>query len=69
VSEQFYADARLCDRLFRDRAEAGRGSIFPQELPLLLALGGLRVVDRYGDWSRTPFRAEAALQVCIGEAG
>src|SRR3954449_9387838 len=29
-------------------------SIFPQELPLLLSLGGLRVVDRFGDCSRAP---------------
>lgn len=29
-------------------------SIFPQELPLLLALGGLRVLERFGDWSRGP---------------
>ena len=27
-------------------------SIFPQELPLLLSLGGLRAVERFGDWSR-----------------
>lgn len=42
-------------------------SIFPQELPLLLALGGLRVVERFGDWSRAPFTADAALQLCICE--
>lgn len=40
-------------------------SIFPQELPMLLALGGLRIVDRFGDWSRAPFTADAALQLCI----
>ena len=27
-------------------------SIFPQELPPRLSLGGLRVVERFGDWSR-----------------
>jgi SAM-dependent methyltransferase len=37
-------------------------SIFPQELPLLISLGGLQLVERFGDWSRTPFSAEAALQ-------
>jgi SAM-dependent methyltransferase len=42
-------------------------SIFPQELPLLLALGGLRVVERYGDWSRTPFTSDAALQLYVCE--
>lgn len=40
-------------------------SIFPQELPLLLALGGLRVVERFGDWSRGPFTAAAPLQVYV----
>ena len=43
-------------------------SIFPQELPLLLSLGGLRVVERFGDWSRSPFTAEAALQLYICES-
>jgi SAM-dependent methyltransferase len=44
-------------------------SIFPQELPLLLSLGGLRVVERFGDWSRAPFTADAALQLVICESG
>ena len=43
-------------------------SIFPQELPLLLTIGGLRVVERYGDWSRTPFTSDAALQLYVCEA-
>jgi SAM-dependent methyltransferase len=43
-------------------------SIFPQELPLLLSLGGLRVVERFGDWSRAPFTADAALQLVICES-
>jgi SAM-dependent methyltransferase len=42
-------------------------SIFPQEMPLLLSLGGLRVVERFGDWSRAPFTTDAALQLCICE--
>ena len=42
-------------------------SIFPQELPLLLSLGGLRVVERFGDWSRTSFTADAAFQICVCE--
>ncbi|MEV6891913.1 class I SAM-dependent methyltransferase [Kribbella sp. NPDC051137] len=42
-------------------------SIFPQELPLLLSLGGLRLVERLGDWSRAPFTADAALQLCLCE--
>lgn len=42
-------------------------SIFPQELPLLLSLGGFRIVERLGDWSREPFTADAALQICVCE--
>ena len=42
-------------------------SIFPQELPLLLSLGGLRVVERFGDWSRAPLTANAALQLYVCE--
>lgn len=42
-------------------------SIFPQELPLLVSLGGLRVVERFGDWSRAFFTEGAALQVYICE--
>ncbi|WP_309648445.1 class I SAM-dependent methyltransferase [Nocardioides sp.] len=43
-------------------------SVFPQELPLLLSLGGLRLVERFGDWSRGPLTAEAALQLCVCES-
>jgi SAM-dependent methyltransferase len=42
-------------------------SIFPQELPLLLALGGLGLVDRFGDWSGRPFTGDAAIQICVCE--
>jgi SAM-dependent methyltransferase len=43
-------------------------SIFPQELPLLLTLGGLRLVERFGDWSGGPFTGDAAIQLCVCEA-
>ena len=43
-------------------------SIFPQELALLLAAGGLRLVERFGDFERAPFTSEAPTQVCICEA-
>ena len=43
-------------------------SIFPQELPLLLSLGGLRLVERLGDWSGRLFTADSTLQLCICEA-
>src|SRR6478736_9745048 len=42
-------------------------TIFPQELPLLLSLGGLRVVERFGDWSRSPFTADSGLQLYVCE--
>ena len=43
-------------------------NIFPQELGLLLAAGGLRLVERFGDFERSPFDGEAPTQVCICEA-
>ena len=43
-------------------------SIFPQELPLLLRLGGLRLVERFGDWSGRTFTSDAAIQVCVCES-
>jgi len=43
-------------------------SIFPQELPLLVETGGLRLLERYGDFSYSPFTNESPHQVCICEA-
>ena len=43
-------------------------SIFPQELPLLLSLGGLQLVERFGDWSGRPFTGDAAVQLCVCES-
>lgn len=40
-------------------------SIFPQELPLLISLGGLRLVERFGDWMRRPFVADSPLQLYV----
>ena len=42
-------------------------SIFPQELPLLVSLGGLRLVERFGDWARRPFAGDSPLQLCVCE--
>ena len=42
-------------------------SVFPQELSLLLTLGGFRLVERFGDWSGGPMTSEAALQLCVCE--
>jgi hypothetical protein len=43
-------------------------SIFPQELPLLVSLGGLRLVERFGEWSGRPFAGDASLQLCVCES-
>ena len=40
-------------------------SIFPQELPLLVSLGGLRLLERFGDWTRRPFAGDSPLQLCV----
>ncbi len=42
--------------------------IYPQELPLLLSLGGLRLEHRFGDFERSPFSADSHRQVCIAVA-
>ena len=43
-------------------------SIFPQELPLLVETGGLRLLERYGDFSYSPFTNDSPHQVCVCEA-
>lgn len=42
--------------------------IFPQELPLLLEAGGLRLVERFGDFDRGPLTAASRRQVCVCSA-
>ena len=42
-------------------------SIFPQELPLLVSLGGLRLVERFGDWAGRPFTGDEPLQLLVCE--
>lgn len=39
--------------------------IFPQEMPLLIASGGLQLVDRFGDFDRSRFAAGSRRQVCV----
>lgn len=39
--------------------------IFPQEMPLLIASGGLRLVERFGDFGRSPFEAGSRRQICV----
>jgi hypothetical protein len=43
-------------------------SIFPQELPLLVSLGGLQLVERFGDWAGRSFDVDSPLQLCICES-
>jgi ubiquinone/menaquinone biosynthesis C-methylase UbiE len=40
-------------------------NIFPQEMPLLIASGGLRLIERFGDFDRSPLVAGSARQVCL----
>lgn len=49
-------------------APLGIRSTFPQELPLLVSLGGLRLVERFGDWSGRPLAVDTPLQLCICES-
>jgi len=39
--------------------------IFPQELPLLLDLGGLKLTERYGDFHRSAIGPDSWRQVCV----
>jgi SAM-dependent methyltransferase len=39
--------------------------IFPEELRALLQLGGFTLLDRFGDFDRTPFDPTSHRQVCL----
>jgi 2-polyprenyl-3-methyl-5-hydroxy-6-metoxy-1,4-benzoquinol methylase len=39
--------------------------IFPQEMPLLIESGGLRLFKRFGDFDQGPFEARSFRQVCV----
>jgi SAM-dependent methyltransferase len=41
--------------------------IYPQELPLLLEANGFRLLERFGDFNRSPFGPASWRQVCICE--
>ena len=43
-------------------------SIFPQELPLLLAAGGFHLKSRAGELDHRPFDSRSRTQVCLCEA-
>jgi hypothetical protein len=38
------------------------------ELPLLLSSAGLRLVERFGDWSGRSFTGDAPVQLCVCES-
>lgn len=40
-------------------------NVFPQELPLLLQLSGLRLLERFGDWQGGAFHDKSAIQLCV----
>jgi SAM-dependent methyltransferase len=40
-------------------------SIFPQEMPLLIASGGLSLIARFGDFDRSPLAAGSRRQICL----
>jgi len=43
-------------------------SIFPRELPLLVAAGGFRLESRHGDFDGSPFASNSRHQVCVCRA-
>lgn len=42
--------------------------IYPQELPLLLNMGGFRLEERFGDFKHGPMTAKSWRQVCVAVA-
>lgn len=46
-------------------ATFGLRQIFPQEMQLLVSLGGLRLVERFGDFDHSPLTPQSSRQVCI----
>lgn len=41
--------------------------IYPRELELFLRFAGLRCVQRFGDFDRSPFTSESPRQICVCE--
>ncbi|TFV77976.1 class I SAM-dependent methyltransferase [Bradyrhizobium frederickii] len=39
--------------------------VFPQEMPLLIASGGLILIERFGDFDRRPLTAGSMRQICV----
>jgi SAM-dependent methyltransferase len=42
-------------------------NIFPQEMPLLIGSGGLRLIERFGDFDRSPLTKGSPRQICVCE--
>ena len=42
-------------------------SVFPAELDLMALLAGMTLRERWGDWDRSPFRAESTKHVSVWE--
>lgn len=41
--------------------------VWPAELDLMAHIAGMRLVERWGDWGRTPFTAESTYHVSVWE--
>lgn len=61
-SDWYWSTAK--ERDFR-RTRLDLRQIYPQELPLLLDMGGLKLAERFGDFDRAPLTANSFRQVCI----
>ncbi len=47
------------------RSDLALRQIFPQEMPLLVASGGLRLVERFGDFDGSALSADSPRQICV----
>jgi SAM-dependent methyltransferase len=62
--EIFYADGRVEHRI----ADLDWHIYFPDELELLLEAAGLEVVERFGDYSRSPWNADSRRYLWLAAA-
>ena len=47
------------------RVPLARRLIFPQEMEMLLQCNGFAVVDRYGDWDKSPLTNDSKLMIYV----
>ncbi|MFD2648644.1 class I SAM-dependent methyltransferase [Devosia albogilva] len=64
VSQADWYWSTKLDPTFR-RTTIHMRQIYPQEMPLLLQLGGLTLASRFGDFVRQPLDPESWRQVCL----